>query len=179
MGRRRRRGRFEFRMRARVLSEPNVKPAEMPARVASPGVPSGRMPATEVAASGVASPASVLRFCGGEKTYHRQQDRKDVQRPHKEGSSSGHGPPTAGNVLTFYSRSPVRVVKLEETRARTWIALPEAKVSTSCVAGPCGLCAPQGQSCWALSGSVKTCFTTGRHKRFGQRPKMGLVGNPT
>jgi hypothetical protein len=115
MGRRRRRGRFEFRMRARVLSEPNVKPAEVPARVASPGVPTGRMPATEVAASGVASPASVLRFCGGEKTYHGQQDRKDVQRPHKEGSSSGHGPPTAGNVLTFYSRSPVRVVKLEET----------------------------------------------------------------
>ena len=107
-------------MRARVLSEPNVKPAEMPARVASPGVPTGRMPATEVAASrvaasGVASPASVLRFCGGEKTYHGQQDRKDVQRPHKEGSSSGHGPPTAGNVLTFYSCSPVRVVKLEET----------------------------------------------------------------
>jgi hypothetical protein len=120
MGRRRRRGRFEFRMRARVLSGPNVKPAEMPARVASPGVPTGRMPATEVAASrvaasGVASPASVLRFCGGEKTYHGQQDRKDVQRPHKEGSSSGHGPPTAGNVLTFYSRSPVRVVTLEET----------------------------------------------------------------
>ena len=108
MGRRRRRGRFEFRMRARVLSEPNVKPAEMPARVASPGVPTGRMPATEVAASGVASPASVLRFCGGEKTYHGQQDRKDVQRPHKGGSSSGHGPPTAGNVHTFYSRLPVR-----------------------------------------------------------------------
>ena len=112
-------------MRARVLSEPNVKPAEVPARVASPGVPTGRMPATEVAATevaatgvaatGVASPASVLRFCGGEKTYHGQQDRKDVQRPHKGGSSSGHGPPTAGNVLTFYSRSPVRVVKLEET----------------------------------------------------------------
>jgi hypothetical protein len=117
-------------MRARVLSEPNVKPAEVPARVASPGVPTGRMPATEVAATevaatgvaatevaatGVASPASVLRFCGGEKTYHGQQDRKDVQRPHKEGSSSGHGPPTAGNVLTFYSRSPVRVVTLEET----------------------------------------------------------------
>jgi hypothetical protein len=107
-------------MRARVLSEPNVKPAEVPARVASPGVPTGRMPATEVAATGVAatgvaSPASVLRFRGGEKTYHGQQDRKDVQRPHKEGSSSGHGPPTAGNLLTFYSCSPVRVVKLEET----------------------------------------------------------------
>src|ERR1700722_9403258 len=115
MGRRRRRGRFEFRMRARVLSEPNVKPAEVPARVASPGVPTGRMPATEVAATGVASPASVLSFGGGEKTYHGQQDRKDVQGPHKEGSSSGHGPPTAGNVLTFYSCSPVRVVKLEET----------------------------------------------------------------
>ena len=41
-------------------------------------------------------PASVLRLCGREETDYGQQDWKDARRPHKEGSSSGHGPPTQG-----------------------------------------------------------------------------------
>ena len=44
-------------MPGRVLSEPEVQPAEMPAR----GAPARRVPA-----SGVSAPASVLRLCGRE-----------------------------------------------------------------------------------------------------------------
>ena len=81
-------------MPGRVLSEPEVQPAEVPARVALTGVPAGRVPATtKMTASGVAASASVLRVCGGEETDHGQQDRKDALRPHKEGRSSGHGLP--------------------------------------------------------------------------------------
>ena len=81
-------------MPGRVFSGPEVQPAEVPARVAPAGVPAGGVPATKVAASGVTASAPVLRLCGDEETDHRQQDRKDARRPHKEGSSSGHGPPT-------------------------------------------------------------------------------------
>jgi len=59
-------------MPGRVLSEPEMQPAEVPAN--------------KVAAS-----ASVLRICGREETDYGQQDRKDARRPQKEGSSSGHG----------------------------------------------------------------------------------------
>jgi hypothetical protein len=83
-------------MPGRVLSGPEVQPAEVPARVAPAGVPAGRVPATKVAASGVTASAPVLRLCGDEETDHSQQNRKDARRPHKEGSSSGHGPPTPG-----------------------------------------------------------------------------------
>jgi len=81
-------------MPRRVLSGPEVQPAEVPASVTRAGVPAGRVPATKVAASGVA--ASVLRLCGREETDCRQQDRKDAPQSHKEGNSSGHGLPTQG-----------------------------------------------------------------------------------
>ena len=55
-------------MPGRVLSEPEVQPAEVPARVARAGVPAGRVPATKVAASEMAASASVLRLCGREET---------------------------------------------------------------------------------------------------------------
>lgn len=90
-------------MPGRVLSEPEGQPADVPARVAPAGVPAGRVPATKVASSGV--PASVLRLCRSEKTHHRQQDRNDAWRAHKEGSSNGHGLPTPGNVVPVYSCS--------------------------------------------------------------------------
>jgi len=73
-------------MPGRVLSEPEMQPAEVPALVALAGVLAGRVPATKVAAS-----ASVLRICGREETDYGQQDQKDARRPQKEGSSSGHG----------------------------------------------------------------------------------------
>ncbi len=92
-------------MPGRVLSEPKVQPAEVPARVAPAGVPAGRVPATKVAASGVAAPASVLRLREGKETDHAQQDRKDAPRPQKEGNSSGHGLPPQGMWFQF---TPVR-----------------------------------------------------------------------
>jgi len=91
-------------MPGRVLSEPEVQPAEVPARVAPARVPAGRVSATKVAASEVSAPASMLRLCGDEQTDHRQQDRKDAQRSHKEGNSSGHGLPTRENLIVFYCR---------------------------------------------------------------------------
>jgi len=95
------RGRFGSRTPGRVLSGPEVQPAEMPAPLAPTGLPAGRVPATKVAASGVAASAPVLRLCGREETDHRQQDRKDARRSHKEGNSSGHGLPTQGIRLYF------------------------------------------------------------------------------
>ncbi len=92
-------------MSGRVLSEPEVQPAEVPARVAPAGVPAGRVPATKVPASGMAASASVLRLCGNEETDYGQQDRKDARRPHKEGNSSGHGLPTPGSLGPVYSCS--------------------------------------------------------------------------
>jgi hypothetical protein len=83
-------------MPARAPPGPEVQPAEVPARMAPAGVPAGRVPAAKVTASGVAASASMLRLCGREETDYGQQDWKDAQRPHKEGSSSGHGPPTQG-----------------------------------------------------------------------------------
>ncbi len=85
-------------MPGRVPSGPEVQPTEVPARLATAGVPAGRTPAGRVPASRVASSASVLRHCGGEETDHAQQNRKDLRRPHKEGKSSGHGFTTPGNV---------------------------------------------------------------------------------
>src|SRR5216684_1867743 len=99
------RGRSESRMPGRVLSEPEMQPAEVPALVAPAGVLAGRVPATKVAASGMAPSASVLRICGREETDYGQQDRKDARRPQKEGSSSGHGLATPGNRILFYSLS--------------------------------------------------------------------------
>src|SRR6266851_762969 len=82
MGRKiRSRGRSESRMPGRVLSEPEMQPAEVPAS------------------------ASVLRICGREETDYGQQDRKDARRPQKEGSSSGHGLATPENPTVFYSLS--------------------------------------------------------------------------
>jgi hypothetical protein len=95
------RGRFGSRTPGRVLSGPEVQPAEMPAPLAPTGLPAGRVPATKVAASGVAASAPLLRLCGREETDHRQQDRKDARRSHKEGNSSGHGLPTQGIRLYF------------------------------------------------------------------------------
>jgi len=92
-------------MSGRVLSRPEVQPAEVPARVAPARVPAGRVPAAKVSASGVSASASVLRLCGREEADHGQQNRKDARRPHKEGSSSGHGLPTPGNSALFYSGS--------------------------------------------------------------------------
>jgi len=97
-------------MPGRVLSEPEMQPAEVPALVAPAGVLAGRVPATKVAASGMAPSgmapsASVLRICGREETDYGQQDRKDARRPQKEGSSSGHGLATPGNAILFYSLS--------------------------------------------------------------------------
>src|SRR5713101_8075221 len=109
MGRRiRSRGRSESRMPGRVFSGPEVQPAEVPARVAPAGGLSGRMPATRVATSRVAASASVLRLSGREETDYTQQNRKNARRPHKEGSSSGHGLPTPGNVVPVYSCSGAR-----------------------------------------------------------------------
>src|SRR6266851_9612435 len=106
MGRKiRSRGRSESRMPGRVLSEPEMQPAEVPALVAPAGVLAGRVPATKVAASGMAASASVLRICGREETDYGQQDRKDARRPQKEGSSSGHGLATPENPTVFYSLS--------------------------------------------------------------------------
>ena len=51
-------------MPGRVLSEPEVQPAEVRARVAPAGVSAGRVPATKVAASGVAASTSVLASAG-------------------------------------------------------------------------------------------------------------------
>jgi hypothetical protein len=100
-------------MPGRVLSGPVVQPAEVPALVAPAGVLAGRVPATKVAASGVAAPrvaatATVLRLREREETDYAQQDRKDARRPHKEGSSSGHGLPTQGMWFQF---TPVLVVE--------------------------------------------------------------------
>ena len=95
-------------MPGRVFSGPEVQPAEVRARVAPAGGLSGRMPATRVATSRVAASASVLRLCGREETDYTQQNRKNARRPHKEGSSSGHGLPTPGNVLPVYSCSRAR-----------------------------------------------------------------------
>jgi len=92
-------------MPGRVLSEPEVQPAEVRARVAPAGVSAGRVPATKVAASGVAASTSVLGLCRDEETDYGQQDRKDAPRSHKEGNSSGHGLPTPRNLILFYSRS--------------------------------------------------------------------------
>ncbi len=96
-----------------VFSGPEVQPAEVPARMAPAGGLSGRMPATRVAtsrvaASRVAASASVLRLSGREETDYTQQNRKYARRPHKEGSSSGHGLPTPGNVVPVYSCSRAR-----------------------------------------------------------------------
>src|SRR4029077_9384849 len=108
MGRRiRSRGRSESRMPGRVLSGPEVQPAELPPLVAPAIMLAGRVPATKVAASGVAAPASVLRLREREETDYAQQDRKNARRPHKEGSSSGHGLPTQGIWFQF---TPVLVV---------------------------------------------------------------------
>ena len=98
-------------MPGRVPPRPEVQPAEVPARMATAGVPAGRTPAGRVPASRVASSASVLRHCGGEETDHAQQNRKDLRRPHKEGNSSGHGFTTPGNVgfsLLLMGCSPQR-----------------------------------------------------------------------
>jgi hypothetical protein len=97
-------------MPGRVLSEPEMQPAEVPALVAPAGVLAGRVPATKVAASGMApsgmaASASVLRICGREETDYGQHNRKDARPSHKEGNSSGHGLPTPGNPFVFYSRS--------------------------------------------------------------------------
>jgi hypothetical protein len=102
------RGRFESRMPGRVPPRPEVQPAEVPARMATAGVPAGRtppgsVPARRVPTSRVASSASVLRHCGGEETDHAQQNRKALRRPHEESNSSGHGLTTPGNVGSVYS----------------------------------------------------------------------------
>jgi len=119
-------------MPGRVPSGPEVQPAELPARAAPAGVTAGRVAATKVAASGVAASASVLRLCGREETDHGEQDQKDTRRPHKEGSSSGHGLPTPGNVIPAYSCSGAREYvtfssqtvsfQLELTLGAGWIA---------------------------------------------------------
>jgi hypothetical protein len=95
-------------MPGRVFSGPEVQPAEVTARVAPAGVTAGRVRATKVATSRVAASASALRLCGREETDHGERDQKDTQRPHKEGSSSGHGLPTLGNVVPVYSGSRAR-----------------------------------------------------------------------
>ena len=125
-------------MPGRVLSEPEMRPAEVPALVAPAGVLAGRVPATKVAASGMAASgmaasASVLRICGREKTDYGQQDRKDARRPQKEGSSSGHGLATPENRIYF---TPFRVVG---GRARTAAiatngSLPPASVQLARIA---------------------------------------------
>jgi len=120
-------------MPGRVLSEPEMQPAEVPALVAPAGVLAGRVPATKVAASGMAASASVLRICGREKTDYGQQDRKDARRPQKEGSSSGHGLATPENRIYF---TPFRVVG---GRARTAAiatngSLPPASVQLARIA---------------------------------------------
>jgi hypothetical protein len=111
------RGPSESRMPGRVPSGSEVQPAEVPARMATTGVPAGRMPAGSVPASRVAPSASVLRHCGGEETDHAQQNRKDVRRPHKKGNSSGHDLTTPGNVGSVYSSCGARECdfQLEET----------------------------------------------------------------
>jgi pimeloyl-ACP methyl ester carboxylesterase len=90
-------------MLGRVPPRPEVQPAEVPARMATPGVPAGRTPARRVPASRVASSASVLRHCGGEETDHAQQNRKALRRPHEGSNSRGHGLTTPGNVGSVYS----------------------------------------------------------------------------
>jgi hypothetical protein len=95
-------------MPGRVPPGPEVQPAEVPARMATAGVPTGRtsagsVPARRVAASRVAASASVLRHRGGEETDHAQQNRKALRRPHEESNSSGHGLTTPGNVGSVYA----------------------------------------------------------------------------